>query len=163
MNAGRDAPWPRAWRSTRRAVVGAGISAASALAARPTWAKGVLDAPARTSGLDRAPQDDPLPSWNDGPNKRAILDFVAAVTEEGGEWFVPAHDRIATFDNDGTLWVEQPGYAQGFFALDSIAAPGHPSGKNRSHSRRFWPETSRRWPPSPSTTSPPFWLPPTQG
>lgn len=72
--------------------------------------------------------DDPLPSWNDGPNKQAILDFVAAVTEQGGEQFVPQNDRIATFDNDGTLWVEQPMYSQGFFAFDEIKrmAPDHP-------------------------------------
>jgi phosphoglycolate phosphatase-like HAD superfamily hydrolase len=72
--------------------------------------------------------NDPLPSWNDGPNKQAILDFVAAVTEEGGERFVPEADRIATFDNDGCLWVEQPLYVQGFFALDQIKAlaPQHP-------------------------------------
>jgi phosphoserine phosphatase len=72
--------------------------------------------------------DDPLPSWNDGPNKQAILDFVAAVTEEGGDRFVPEEDRIATFDNDGTLWVEQPNYAQGFFAFAQIKtlAAQHP-------------------------------------
>lgn len=73
-------------------------------------------------------QADPLPSWNAGANKQAILDFVAAVTEEGGAQFVPASDRIATFDNDGTLWIEQPGYAQGYFMLDQIKtlAPQHP-------------------------------------
>ena len=72
--------------------------------------------------------DDPLPSWNDGPNKQAILDFVAAVTTEGGDQFVPEADRVATFDNDGTLWTEQPLYAQAFFALDQIKtlAPQHP-------------------------------------
>jgi phosphoglycolate phosphatase-like HAD superfamily hydrolase len=72
--------------------------------------------------------DDPLPSWNDGPAKRAILDFVAAVTAEGGPDFVPARDRIAVFDNDGTLWTEQPMYAQAFFALAQIEAlaPRHP-------------------------------------
>ncbi|HEU5434360.1 MAG TPA: HAD family hydrolase [Thermomicrobiales bacterium] len=75
--------------------------------------------------------DDPLPSWNDGPAKRAILDFVAAVTEEGGERFAPVADRIATFDNDGTLWVEQPMYTQGFFAIDQIKAMAadHPEWK----------------------------------
>src|SRR4051794_28097789 len=52
--------------------------------------------------------NDPLPSWNDGPNKQAILGFVAAVTEEGGDQFVPEADRIAVFDNDGCLWTEQP-------------------------------------------------------
>jgi phosphoglycolate phosphatase-like HAD superfamily hydrolase len=78
--------------------------------------------------LDRAPRNEPLPSWNDGAARQAILDFVAAVTEARGEQFVPTRERIATFDNDGTLWVEQPLYAQGFFAFDSIAAlaPEHP-------------------------------------
>src|SRR4051794_24992314 len=72
--------------------------------------------------------DDPLSTWNDGPNKQAILDFVAAVTEQGGEQFVPENDRVATFDNDGTLWVEQPMYSQAYFALDQIKtlAPLHP-------------------------------------
>lgn len=71
---------------------------------------------------------DPLPSWIDGFAKQAILDFVAAVTEEGGENFVPEDDRIATFDNDGTLWTEQPNYAQAFFMFDQIKtlAPQHP-------------------------------------
>lgn len=73
-------------------------------------------------------QNDPLPSWNEGASKQAILDFVVAVTEEGGDQFVPVADRIATFDNDGTLWVEQPMYAQAFFMLDQIKtlAPQHP-------------------------------------
>lgn len=73
-------------------------------------------------------QNDPLPSWNDGPNKQAILDFVAAITQEGGDQFVPEANRVATFDNDGTLWTEQPMYAQAFFALAQIKtlAPQHP-------------------------------------
>jgi phosphoglycolate phosphatase-like HAD superfamily hydrolase len=71
---------------------------------------------------------DSLPSWNDGPNKQAILDFVAVVTKEGGEHFVAEEDRIATFDNDGTLWCEQPLYNQAVFAIDRIRAlaPSHP-------------------------------------
>ena len=70
----------------------------------------------------------PLPSWNDGPAKQAIVDFVEAVTTEGGADFVPPAERIATFDNDGTLWVEQPDYIQLAFALDRIRrlAPEHP-------------------------------------
>ncbi len=55
---------------------------------------------------------DPLPSWNDGDAKQAILSFVAAVTREDSPDFVPPQERIATFDNDGTLWVEQPMYVQ---------------------------------------------------
>jgi hypothetical protein len=69
-----------------------------------------------------------LSAWNDGPHKQAILEFVAAVTEEGGHQFVPEHDRIAVFDNDGTLWTEQPMYSQAFFILDQVKtlAPEHP-------------------------------------
>src|SRR4051812_23066770 len=69
-----------------------------------------------------APADDPLPSWNDGSAKKAILDFVARVTEEGGPDFVPPPERIAAFDNDGTLWCEQPVYVQAVFALDRARA-----------------------------------------
>ena len=67
-------------------------------------------------------QEDPLPSWNDGTPKTAILDFVAAVTTEGGPDFVPVDARVATFDNDGTLWVEHPMYVQLAFALDRVKA-----------------------------------------
>jgi haloacid dehalogenase-like hydrolase len=63
---------------------------------------------------------DPLPSWNDTAAKKAITDFVAKVTKEGGPEFVPVAERIATFDNDGTLWCEQPNYFQGFFVFDRV-------------------------------------------
>lgn len=63
---------------------------------------------------------DPLPSWNDGPAKKAIVDFVGKVTKEGGPDFVPVADRIAVFDNDGTLWCEQPLYVQLAFAFDRV-------------------------------------------
>ena len=53
-----------------------------------------------------------LPSWNDGPSKTAILEFVAAVTDEKGKDYVEPAERVAVFDNDGTLWVEQPMYTQ---------------------------------------------------
>ncbi len=71
---------------------------------------------------------DPLPSWNDGPAKQSIVAFVAKVTLEGGPDFVPPAERIAAFDNDGTLWAEQPMYFQFFFALDRVKAlaPQHP-------------------------------------
>jgi phosphoserine phosphatase len=65
---------------------------------------------------------DPLPSWQDGPIKRAILDFVARVTTEGGPDYVRPVERIATFDNDGTLWCEQPLPVQIFFAFDRLDA-----------------------------------------
>ncbi len=71
---------------------------------------------------------DPLPSWNDGPAKQAILDFVHAATDQSSKDFVPPEDRIATFDQDGTLWVEHPNYSQAMFALDRMhaMAPQHP-------------------------------------
>ncbi len=76
-------------------------------------------------------QTDPLPSWNDGANKRAITEFVARVTRQSGPDFVPPDERIATFDNDGTLWAEQPMYFQLIFALDRVKAlaPQHPEWK----------------------------------
>ena len=75
---------------------------------------------------------DPLPSWQEGAGKAAILDFVAAVTTEGGPDFVPMAERVAVFDNDGTLWVEQPYYPQIQFALDRVhsLAPEHPEWKS---------------------------------
>jgi hypothetical protein len=78
-------------------------------------------------------QGGPLPSWNDSSNKQSILDFVAAVTKEGSPDFVPAPQRIATFDNDGTLWCEQPMYVQLAFALDRVKAlaPQHPEWKTK--------------------------------
>jgi phosphoglycolate phosphatase-like HAD superfamily hydrolase len=70
----------------------------------------------------------PLPSWNDGPSRHAILEFVDAVTKEGGPDYVAPSDRIAVFDNDGTLWSEQPMYFELIFALDQLKlmAPQHP-------------------------------------
>jgi hypothetical protein len=65
---------------------------------------------------------DPLPSWNDGATKKSITDFVARVTTQGGADFVPPDQRIATFDNDGTLWIEQPIYVQLAFILDRTKA-----------------------------------------
>ena len=77
-------------------------------------------------------QADPLPSWNDGAAKKAILDFVARVTTSGGADFVPVPERIAVFDNDGTLWAEQPIYFQFAFAIDRVKAlaPQHPEWKD---------------------------------
>ena len=75
---------------------------------------------------------DPLPSWRDGPTKQAITAFVAAVTQAGGADFVAPAQRIAVFDNDGTLWVEQPMYTQLAFLLDRVKAlaPEHPEWKD---------------------------------
>ena len=76
---------------------------------------------------------DPLPSWNDNNVKRSILDFVTRVSTEGGADFVPPVERIAVFDNDGTLWCEQPTFFQALFAFDRIRqlAPQHPEWKTR--------------------------------
>lgn len=75
-----------------------------------------------------AQRTDPLPSWNDGAAKTAILAFVAKTTREGSPDFVPVPERIATFDNDGTLLAEKPLYFQIFFVLDRVRtmAPQHP-------------------------------------
>lgn len=84
-------------------------------------------------GLTTAQSADPLPSWNDGAVKQSITDFVDKVTKKGSLEFVPAAERIAVFDNDGTLWSEQPMYFQLFFAIDRVKAlaPQHPEWKNR--------------------------------
>jgi len=76
---------------------------------------------------------EPLPSWNDRDAKSNILQFVKLVTTEGGEHYVPPADRIAVFDNDGTLWSEQPMYVQLAFAIDrtKAMAPKHPEWKNK--------------------------------
>jgi hypothetical protein len=76
---------------------------------------------------------DPLPSWNDGPAKQTIVAFVARVTKDGGPDFVPVPGRIAVFDNDGTLWSEQPGYVQFAYVLDRVKAlaPRHPEWKEK--------------------------------
>ncbi|MEA1924112.1 MAG: hypothetical protein U9N63_15860 [Pseudomonadota bacterium] len=76
---------------------------------------------------------DPLPSWNEGKSKQAIVKFVEDVTTSGSADFVPAPERIAVFDNDGTLWSEQPMYFQLAFALDRVKtlAPQHPEWKDK--------------------------------
>src|SRR5215813_8426864 len=78
-------------------------------------------------------KDEALSSWNEGPSKRAILDFVTRVTQEGGPDYVAPADRIATFDHDGTLWAEQPMYFKIMFAMDRVRAlaPKHPDWKTK--------------------------------
>jgi hypothetical protein len=85
------------------------------------------------AGRQAPAQPDALASWNDGVSKRAILDFVTRTTTNGGAEFVPVDRRIAVFDNDGTLWSEQPFYFQLAFALDRVKAmaPRHPEWKER--------------------------------
>jgi phosphoserine phosphatase len=101
---------------TRREML-FGLALALALAGAPAWGQ----------------QADPLPSWNDGPAKQAILDLVRATTEPGSADFVAPEERLATFDQDGTLWVEHPIYSQVVFALDRVAvlAPEHPEWKTK--------------------------------
>jgi hypothetical protein len=78
-------------------------------------------------------KSDPLPSWNEGPAKKAILDFVRTATGKDSPQYVPPEQRIATFDQDGTLWVEQPIYTQVTFALDRVKAlaPKHPEWREK--------------------------------
>jgi phosphoglycolate phosphatase-like HAD superfamily hydrolase len=85
------------------------------------------------ASLAKAQAQDPLPSWNDTAPKKAIVAFVEKVTKEGSSDFVPPAERIATFDNDGTLWCEKPLPFQLFFALDRIKAlaPQHPEWKDK--------------------------------
>ncbi len=85
------------------------------------------------SNTETTSEQDPLPSWNDGKTKQAIVQFVVAVTQQRGPKYVPPEERIATFDNDGTLWSEQPMYFQLSFALDRVKAlaPQHPEWKDK--------------------------------
>ncbi|MGD9501814.1 MAG: HAD family hydrolase [Methyloceanibacter sp.] len=101
----------RCWRAALAALV------ALPLAVSAAWAETAAD---------------PLPSWNDGPAKQSILDFVARVTQEGGPDYVAPKERVATFDNDGTLWVEQPIYTQFAFAMDEVKRQSnqHPEWKD---------------------------------
>ena len=85
------------------------------LVALALCAAGIATAQPKSTG-------DPLPSWNDGKAKSAIIEFVKRVTVQDSADFVPPAERIATFDNDGTLWSEQPMYFQGTFALDRVRA-----------------------------------------
>lgn len=84
-------------------------------------------------------QSDPLPSWNDGAVKSSVTDFVAKVSTQGGAEFVPPAERIAVFDNDGTLWCEQPIYFQAAFALDRVRAMAadHPEWKQQQPFKAF--------------------------
>ena len=100
------------------------------LEAPPTWLAALL---LTCCACGAAVAADPLPSWNNTPTKQAILKFVAETTKPGAPGFVPPAERIATFDNDGTLWAEQPLYAQGVFAIDRVRAmaPEHPDWKDK--------------------------------
>jgi hypothetical protein len=89
---------------------------------------------AQTAASDQLPAlGDSLPSWNDTATKKSILDFVDRVTKQGSPEFVPEAERVATFDNDGTLWAEQPMYFQVLFALErvKVLAPQYPEWKEK--------------------------------
>jgi hypothetical protein len=94
-------------------------------------ATAILAAVAFTTTIARA--QDPLPSWNDGPAKQSILTFVEKVTKPGSPDFVPVPERIAVYDNDGTLWSEQPVPVQFYFVADRVKAlaPQHPEWKTK--------------------------------
>ena len=88
---------------------------------------------ANAPAQETASSVDPLPSWNDTTSRQAIIQFVEKVTKQGSADFVPVAQRIATFDNDGTLWSEQPMYFQAFFIVDRVKqlAPQHPEWKDK--------------------------------
>jgi phosphoglycolate phosphatase-like HAD superfamily hydrolase len=110
----------RRW-SRRVALQASGMAALA-------WAALIQRRDGRMTRVAQAAQLDPLPSWNDGATKQAILQFVQAVATEGSPDYVPPAERIAVFDNDGTLWCEQPLYIQAAFAIDRVQAlaPEHP-------------------------------------
>ena len=99
---------------------------------KQNWLR-ALGVAALALSIQTSPAADPLPSWNDTASKRAIITFVEKVTRKGSPDFLPAAERIATFDNDGTLWAEQPFYFQLRFALDRVKAlaPSHPEWKTK--------------------------------
>jgi hypothetical protein len=101
----------------------------SALAVLPT----VIGSLRPTSSAQAQVPANALTSWNDGATKQSIADFVRRVTTQGSPDFVPVEQRIATFDNDGTLWIEQPMYVQLAFILDRVRAfaPQHPDWKDK--------------------------------
>jgi phosphoserine phosphatase len=110
-------PTPAAAPASRRFMLGV-------LAALPAL-------PALFAATPAHAQTTPLASWNDGPAKQAILDLVKTTTDRASANYMPPEDRIATFDQDGTLWAEHPLYTQAFFALDRVheMAPEHPEWK----------------------------------
>ncbi len=100
---------------------------------RLLWSLSLLLLSFVVAGDGRTQALDPLPSWNDGASKQAIVEFVGKITRQGGPDFVAPAARVAVFDNDGTLWTEQPMYVQLAFALDRVKAmaPLHPEWKDK--------------------------------
>lgn len=111
---------------TRRTLLGAGTAALLGTLFPTAGAEGLAATTMRevavpVSWLARQ-TGDPLPSWNEGARRQAILDFVAAATDQSTQDFVPIADRVATFDLDGTLWIEQPLYTQSTYTVEQIRA-----------------------------------------
>ena len=94
--------------------------------------KAESNSPVLSQAQQEAIAADPLPSWNEGVTKQTIIDFVTEATKESSSGFIPERERIATFDNDGTLWAEKPVYFQLYFAIDRVRlmADQHPEWKN---------------------------------
>ncbi len=115
----------------------------------PRWAKG--------TGAD------PLPSWNDGSSRPPSSDFVTRITREGGPDFVAPADRIATFDNDGTLWTEQPMYIELAFTIDRVKelAPQHPDWQTRQPFAAVLHNDMKAWRQAAKKESSSFSSPPT--
>src|SRR5262249_58154203 len=90
------------------------------ISSRQKFLNGVLAATFLLFATAALAQSDGLPSWNDGPAKQAIIDFVRQTTDKSSTSFVPPEERIATFDQDGTLWVEHPIYTQVLYCLDRV-------------------------------------------
>jgi phosphoglycolate phosphatase-like HAD superfamily hydrolase len=102
--------YPQRFNISRRAVL-------STLAVLPAWSSQFIPI---SSQAQSATSGDPLPSWNDGPAKQAITTFVRETTDQASSKFVPAAERIATFDQDGTLWVEHPMYTFVMYSLERV-------------------------------------------
>jgi hypothetical protein len=109
-----------------------------------------VSAPAQTAALGGS-----LPSWNDGPAKQAIIDFVRATSDRSSASYVVPEDRIAVFDQDGTLWVEHPMYTQVIYCLERVPdlVAKKPELRNREPSRPCCRATGRRSPGSRRRTS----------
>jgi hypothetical protein len=113
------------------------LTAAALLMASALLGLGIFSPPSRAvqaqnTTTAKIPAD-ALPSWNEGPSKKAIVAFVEKVTKEGGPDFIPVAERLAVFDNDGTLWCEHPMYVQMAFVIDRVKAlaPKHPEWKEK--------------------------------
>jgi phosphoglycolate phosphatase-like HAD superfamily hydrolase len=108
---------------SRRKFLGNAVASAAAVTVLSGLKAGAQgSSPAAGTGLPLPSWNDALPSWNDGPAKTAIVKFLRATTTPGGAQFVPLEERMATFDQDGTLWVEKPIYTQVIYCLERVGA-----------------------------------------